>query len=278
MSDYYSTLGVNKSASADEIKKAYRKLAMQHHPDRGGDQNKFKEIQNAYDTLSDPEKKSQYDNPNPFGNMGGGWQSDVPPGFEDFFSNFQFGGNPFGFQFRQQTQKNRNLNLQTTITLEDALSGKEIIASITLPNGKEQTIEVKIPKGIQNGTTLRLAGMGDNSFPNLPRGDLHLTVNIAPHNVFQRQGDDLLMNIEIDAIKAVLGTTHTIYSLNGKKLDLKIGAGTQHGKVFSAAGYGMPNMHDPRFIGNLLITVNIKIPTNLSKKQIEILKSFYENT
>ena len=274
MSDYYSTLGVSKNASDDEIKKAYRKLAMQHHPDRGGDQNKFKEIQEAYDTLSDQQRRAEYDNPSPFGNQHFGG---VPPEFESFFNGFGFGGNPFGFNFRQQQPKNKNLNVQTTITLEDAYNGKDLIANITLPNGREQTVEIKIPKGIQNGTTLRLAGMGDNSYSNLPRGDLHLTVNILPHSFFQRQGDDLIMNIEVDAIKSILGTTQTIKTIGGKTFELRIHPGTQHGRTFTAPGYGMPRMNDSRFFGNLFINVNIKVPTDLTNKQIEILKTLYEN-
>lgn len=276
MTDHYSTLGVNKNATPDEIKKAYRKLAMQHHPDRGGNENKFKEIQDAYATLSDPNKRAQYDNPPPAGNSQfGGWSNfgGVPPGFEDLFA--QFGGNPFGFQQRPP-QKNKNLNIQTTISLEDAYNGKDLIASIMLPSGKEQIVEVKIPKGVQSGTTLRLAGMGDDSHSNLPRGDIHLTVNVTPHPTFQRQGDDLIMNIEIDAIKAILGTTHIIETMSNKKLELKINPGTQYGQILSANGYGMPNMRDPRFVGRLLINVLIKIPTDLNTTQLEKLRSIYE--
>lgn len=273
MSDFYSTLGVNRGATADEIKQAYRKLAMKHHPDRGGDPNKFKEIQNAYDTLSDPQRRAEYDNPNPFENQNFGG---VPPEFESFFQ-FGFGGNPFGFHFNRQQARNKNLNVQTTISLEDAYNGKDLIANITLPNGREQTVEIKIPKGIQHGTTLRLAGMGDDSYSNLPRGDLHLTVNIMPHSLFQRQGDDLIMNIEIDAIKAIIGTTHTIKTMNGKDFELRIYPGTQHGRTFTAPGYGMPRMSDSRYFGNLFVNVNIKIPTNLTLKQLDILKNLYEN-
>ena len=187
--DYYNILGVSKQAGADEIKKAYRKLASQHHPDKGGDTKKFQEVEEAYRTLSDPEKRQQYDNPQPqFG--GGGFGGGVPPGFEDIFS--AFGGGPFGDMFgrRQQPQRNKTLNMQTNVSLEEAFSGKNLMATVVLPSGKEQLIDVKIPAGIQDGVTLRLSGMGDDSIPNIPRGDIHLTVHVQPHSTFIRQGDD----------------------------------------------------------------------------------------
>jgi len=168
--DHYSTLGVDKNAGSDEIKRAYRKLASQHHPDKGGDKAKFQEIQAAYDTLSNPDKRAQYDNPQPQFHGGGGFNG-APPGFEDIFAQMFGGGqHPFGNMFRQQqAPRNRTLNIQTSITLEDAFHGKDLIATLGLPSGRDQTIEVKIPAGIGDGTTLRLAGMGDDSVPNTPR-------------------------------------------------------------------------------------------------------------
>lgn len=278
MSDHYSTLGVGKNATPDEIKRAYRKLASQHHPDKGGDTKKFQEIQTAYDTLSDPNKKAQYDNPSPFGGNGdGSWRdAGFPPGFEDIVGQMFSGGNPFGFGFRQQQpQRNRTLNMQVGVTLEEALTGKDLLASIQLPSGKDQTVEIKIPKGVQSGTVLRLSGMGDDTFPNLPRGDIHLSVNVLPHEVFERRNDDLVMTLEVDAIKAILGETRTITTLDKKTLELKINPGTQHGQTYAAAGYGMPNMRDPRFVGRLLINVIIKVPTGLTDAQMSKLKEIY---
>lgn len=275
MTDHYATLGVTKSATQDEIKKAFRKLASQHHPDKGGDTKKFQEIQAAYDTLGDPEKRAAYDNPqpqfqgNPFG--GGG----VPPGFEDVFSQMFGGGNPFGDIFgrrHQQPQRNRNLSLQTLISLEDAHSGKELTVSVMLPSGREQICEIKIPRGIQDGTTLRLAGMGDDSIPNVPRGDIHLTVGIRPHAVFQRQGDDLIRRLEVNALDAILGKTYTIETIDKRVLEIKVNPGTQPGTMMAAHGYGMPNMNDNRFIGRMLIQVEVKIPTNLTEEQLSKLR------
>jgi|LakMenEpi03Aug12_release.lakeMendotaPanAssembly.Ray.scaffolds.fasta_scaffold469106_2 DnaJ-class molecular chaperone len=271
--DYYNILGVNKNATQDEIKKAYRKLASQHHPDKGGDKSKFQEIQGAYDTLGDPEKRNQYDNPVPQGfNQFGGF----PPGFEDIFSHFGGGGSPFGDIFGRQQhrppQRNRTLNLQTTISLEDAFSGKDMVASITLPSGLEQVLEVKIPAGVREGTVLRLAGMGDDTYQNIPRGDLHLTINIEPHRIYQRQGDDLLRQISISCFDAILGKTLTFETIDNKTLEIMIKAGTQHGQILAVQGYGMPYMGDQRMKGRLLIEIKVSVPTNLTEDQKDLIK------
>ena len=275
MSDYYSTLGLSKTATQDEIKQAYRKLAMKHHPDRtGGDDTEFKKIQEAYATLSDPEKRSQYDNPQPqgFQQFGG-----MPPGFEDIMSQMFGGGNPFGFggMGGQRQARNKTLNMQTQISLEDAFFGKELIANITLPTGREQVVNVKIPRGIQDGTTLRLAKMGDDSYANLPRGDIHLTVNVMPNNKFGRQGDDLIKELEVNALDAILGKNYQLETIDNRLLEVKINPGTQHGQMLAAAGYGMPNMNDNRFVGRLLIQVKIQIPTNLTNSQLTKLREIY---
>lgn len=271
--DYYKILGVDKSASAEDIKQAYRKLAMKHHPDRGGNVSEFQKIQEAYNTLSDPKKKSEYDNPpqQAFHQFTG-----APPSFEDIFAHFGNMG-PFGeiFGRRAQTPKNKTLNVQTQISLEDAFTGKEVLATIQLPSGKEQTIEIKIPPGIQNGTTLRLAGMGDDSHTELPRGDLNITVQIAPHPRFQRQGDDLVCDLEINCIDAILGKTVLVDTIDGRTFEVKINPGTQPGQMLSIQGQGMPNMRDNRFKGRLLININIVVPTNITDEQKDILKKYF---
>jgi len=275
--DYYSTLGVNKDTTQDEIKRAFRSLASKHHPDKGGDTAKFQEIQTAYATLSDPEKRAQYDNPQPqFSN--GGFGGGVPPGFEDIFSHMFGGGNPFfGQGFRQQPPpRNRTLNIQTSITLEDAFHGKDMMANITLPSGRDQILEIKIPAGIADGTTLRLSGMGDDSQTNLPRGDIHLTVNVQPHKFFQRTNDDLNCTLNVGCIDAMIGRTIQIDTIDNKTLEVTIKPGTQHGQTMSAPGYGMPKMSDLRFKGRLLLHVNIVVPNNLSDAQKQILKEHFQ--
>jgi len=277
MSDHYQTLGVDRNASQDDIKKAYRRMAAQHHPDRGGDTAKFQDVQAAYETLSDPGKRQQYDNPQPQGFPGGGFHfstSGFPPGFEDIFAHF--GSSPFSNMFHQhRPQRNHTLNLQTTITLEEAFAGKDLVANVGLPSGREQTIEVKIPAGVQDGTVLRLSGMGDDTIQGIPRGDIHLTVSVAPHPKFQRQGDDLVTQLDVDCIDAMLGKKYMVSTIDGKTLELTVNPGTQHGQILSAAGYGMPKMADSRFKGRMLISVNIIIPKNLTEQQRQLLSQAF---
>jgi len=266
MTNYYQTLGIEKTASEDDIKRAYRKMAMRHHPDRGGDQAEFQRIQEAYSVLSDPAKRHQYDNPQPqpqFHHFHGGG---IPPGFEDLFR--QFGVN---FGFGQQQPRNRTLNLQTTISLEDSLHGKEIVANIILPNGKENIVNVKIPPGIQDGNTLRLRELGDDSVPGMPRGDVHLTINVTPHKEFQRHMDDLVKDIDVNALDAITGCTIPVYTLDRRLLEVNVPAGTQHGTVLSIQGHGMPSINDPRFRGRLLLNLKIVVPT-LNADQLELIK------
>jgi curved DNA-binding protein len=267
MSDYYSILGVQRDASADEIKKAYRRMASQHHPDKGGDTQAFQKIEEAYRILSDDNARAQYDNPqpqyqNPFG--GGGHP------FEDLFRHF--GGNPFGDIFgHQRVQRNRTINLQTTISLEDAFFGKEIVANVLLPSGRDQMINVKVPAGVQDGVTLRLSGIGDDSIPNAPRGDIHLTIQIQPHNVFQRQGDDLIRPFNISIWDAILGETKRINTIDGKEFDVKIPEGTQFDQILNVPDCGMPNINNGRR-GRLLLKIQIQVPTNLTSEQKELIR------
>jgi curved DNA-binding protein len=271
MNNLYNTLGIDRTASPDDIKRAYRKMAAQHHPDRGGNTEKFQEIQAAYDILSDAGKRAQYDNPQPqMEGFPGGFQfhtGGFPPGFEDIFEH------AFGGMFRrQQPQRNRSLNLQASISLEDAFNGKDVIANINLPSGKNQTLEIKIPAGIQDGMTIRLNGMGDDSIPNAPKGDLHLTVHIHPHNTFIRQGDDLIQVLKINCLDAIVGKNISIKTIDNKELDVTINPGTQHGQILSLQGYGMPNINDNRMRGRMLINIEIHVPTDLTEQQKDIIK------
>jgi len=270
MDDHYQTLGVAKSASQDEIKSAYRKLASKNHPDRGGDTATFQKIQAAYDVIGDAAKRAEYDNPpaHGFHTQGG-----MPQGFEDIFRHFGGFGDMFGNHgARQQMQRNRTLNLQTAISLEEAYSGKDLVATINLPTGRDQVINVKIPAGVVDGTVLRLQGLGDDTHANLPRGDIHLSITVMPDHRFERQGDDLLKEIEVDALDAILGTDIAVETIDHKTLSVSIKPGTQPGTIMGAQGYGMPNMHDNRYKGRLLFRIKIIIPTLLTNEQKELIK------
>ena len=265
--DYYQTLGVAKDATDDDIKKAFRKLAMKHHPDRGGDEAQFKQIQEAYATLSDTQKRAQYDNPQP--QFNGGGFGGFPPGFEEMFRSGQF-GDLFGF--RQRPVKNRDLSLETQITLEDCYTGKEITANIQLPSGREQVLEIKVPAGIQSGQRLRLSGMGDDSNPHLHRGDIYINIYVHNHSEYQRQGDDLIKEIEITAWEAMLGKDMVIKTLDNRQLSVTIPPGTQPNSTLRLAGYGMPNVNDNRFKGNILLNINVSIPKVLTDEQKNLVR------
>jgi curved DNA-binding protein len=265
MKDYYQTLGVERSASEDEIKKAFRSLASKHHPDKGGDTAKFQEIQEAYATLSDPQKRAEHDNPRQQSHHHG-----FPGDFESMFGHGSPFGDLFGFSRHPQRQQNRALQLQTVISLEDAFNGKEMVVNITLPSGRDQTLSINIPRGIHTNQTLRLAGMGDDSISNLPRGDIMLNVQISEHHTYTRQGDDLVQEIELSCIDAMLGKTINLSSIDNKYLEAIIPAGTQNNSVLALQGYGMPNFNDPSRRGRILVRLNMRIPMLTEDQQIKL--------
>ena len=273
--DYYKTLGVNRDASQDEIKKAFRSLASKHHPDKGGDTAKFQEIQEAYATLSDPQKKAAYDNPSPFGqNPDGSWRQADVGGFEQFFHQFGPDLNSiFGQHFGQRRQRNRNVNLQTEITLEDAFRGKEIIASYRLSNNQERTFEVKIPPGTHDGLVLRINGAGDNIYQGIPAGDALLTVRVLPHPRLQRNGQDLVEQVTISVWDALLGKDLEVNTIGGEKLTVRIKEGTQPESFLRIQGYGMPQLNNPAVKGNHMILIKVEIPTNLTEYQKNTIRS-----
>jgi len=268
--DYYSILGVSKNATTQEIKKAYRKLAMQHHPDRGGDPGTFQNISNAYDILSDPQKKQQYDlgiDPNrPQANQGpfGFGFNDVPPGFEDIFSNH--------FGFGRQPRKNKNISINLQITLEDVVFGKELDAEIAMPTGNKKIVNINIPAGIQNGQQIKYTGMGDNSIQGLHPGDLIIHVQVLPHRIFVREGDNLIIRKEISCWDAILGTKIAVNTIDNRTLNINIPKGTQPDTVFSCRSEGIPNIRNGKK-GSLLVKVNVKIPKIQDHSKIKTIES-----
>lgn len=271
--DYYSILGVSKTASQDDIKKAYRKMASKHHPDRGGDTAQFQKIEEAYRTLSDDQTRAQYDNPSSQYAFHTGNMNDM----NDLFGAM-FGGNPFGGGFRQQSRKNRNINIRVEMTLEEILVGKEVTGSIRLPSGKEQAIKLSIPQGVQNGDSIRFRGLGDDSIPNMPRGDVITQIIELPHPRFKRDGRNLYAEVQVSAFDAMLGKTIRFYTLESKELEIKIPAGIQPGQLIKCDSYGLPSGPHNLHRGTLFIQVQITIPKELSsddRNQIEQLSARY---
>ncbi|MCL2611031.1 MAG: molecular chaperone DnaJ [Defluviitaleaceae bacterium] len=353
--DYYKTLGVEKDASDDEIKKAYRKMAKKYHPDANpGDaaaEAKFKEVSEAYETLSDPQKKSGYDQ---FGHAGanagfggGGFGGFGGGGFgsmDDILENF-FGGG-FGGGGRSRGPR-RGADVQTNIriTFKEAFfgtkkditmpmmescepckgsgaapgthpetcrqcngSGQERVVQQTLLGAmqtvrtcsvcrgegkivktpcktcsgagrtkKSKTFEVNIPRGIDNGQSIRLAGKGEAGERGAANGDLFVGINITGHEKFERRGSNIYLNVPISIVQATLGDEIAIPTMEEEeKFTLK--PGTQPGTKYTLKGKGFPSVKNNKFFGDLIFTADVKIPTNLSEKQRNILKEFAEES
>lgn len=297
--DFYSILGVNRNSSSDELKKAYRKLAMQFHPDKNpGDkiaEEKFKQITEAYDTLSDPKKKELYDKfghqgaqsgfgGNPFGSggfdprQGGFGGADINDMFGDIFSEM-FGPNQRqNTGFKKRSAKGSDLRYSLSISLEEVLTGTEkVIHFVRSKNGKNETakLSVKVPAGVKEGQRLKLSGEGDSLSGG--SGDLYVIINIISHTLFKREeNNDLLLDIPIKYTDALLGSSIEIPTLTGKSI-LKIPAGSSSGQVFRLKGKGIPNLGSFGS-GDMLVRILIDIPNNLNSKQKELVEELAKSS
>ena len=278
--DYYEVLGVNRNASPEEIKRAYRKVALQHHPDKNpGDQTaeeKFKEASNAYDVLSDPEKRKIYDVRGHAGVHNAGFQGYT--NFEDIFTNFGdifgrevFGnfGDVFGDVFSRENptgfgpQRRGNLRTKLKIPFEESILGAEKRIQIN-----DRTLTIKIPAGIKDGQSLRLAGQGDLNASG-QRGSLIVKIAVQPHPDFKRENLDLVTQATVPFTTAALGGKVRIPTLKGE-IDLKIPAGTQPEQQLRVRGAGV--VDSSRRKGDLRVQIKIKVPRSLTRKQKELLK------
>jgi len=291
--DYYNTLGVSKSASQDEIKKAFRKLAQQHHPDKpSGDEAKFKEINEAYSVLSDEKKRAQYDQFGSAGGFTGGnpGQGGFGGGFEGFdFSNFAqgFGGQGANVEFdlndifgsifggqggRRRTPRGRDIVIDVTISFKDSILGVKRTVTVDREKGNKEEITFTIPPGIDNGEMLRMNGKGEPIENGTP-GNLYVRAHVEPHKTLRKEGMHLVMQLPVKLTDAILGAKVKIDTLDEEAFTLKIPKGITHGEVLRVRGKGVPL--PGRGSGDLLIQVNIQTPTNLSskaKKAIETLQ------
>jgi len=267
--DYYSILGVPKGASEDEIKRAYRKLAMQHHPDRGGDQNKFQQIQQAYDVLGDAQKRSEYDNPQPQGNFHFQFGGTGNP-FEEIFASFAFGGqDPFA-HMRQQQKKNKDLRIQIDLDLPDTLADQVKNISVQTTTGERQTVQVNIPRGIRTGHQMRFAGLGDNMFTTIARGDLYVHFNVRQDPQYEVDNDDVIYRCNISVFDAMIGTSIDIPTLDSKVFRLSIPAGIAHGTRLRLPNQGLYTINTQRR-GNLIVLISLTVPVLASQEAKDLI-------
>jgi len=285
---HYDTLGVSENASLDEIKKAYRKLANQHHPDKGGDTNRFQQIQAAYETISDQNKRAQYDaerrgtggfrftvNGH---DVGGG----MPPEMEEMLRNFGFAfgqgfaghGDPFS-HFRQP-RKNKDIQIEIVISLASTLENQTKIINVKTTNGDSYPVEVNIPRGVTPSSTVKYSGLGDNFFSTLPRGDLYVKIQIEANTEFNVNHLDLHKTIEIDCIQAMVGCLSSVQGLDGKIFELNIPQGTQPNTKFRIPDQGLYAMNQ-NVRGSLFINVKINVPTSITAEQQTTLKKLFFN-
>lgn len=254
MTDFYETLGVSKDASQDEIKKAYRKLANQYHPDKGGDQEKFKEISVAYDTLSDAQKRTEYDHQAHYH----GHHFNQHHGFNSHhFNMHDIFGQQFGDIFGNSMRRNKDLNLHCQVTLRESFVGKQLDATFTLPSGKSQTVSIQVPAGVEHGTVIKYNGLGDDSIPNLQRGNLNVTVIVTPDPDFERRGFDLFKIVEITPIEAMIGCVKEITTITNELVSITIRPGVETGTEYAKAGGGFKNVHSSH-VGRFVTLIKIK--------------------
>jgi curved DNA-binding protein len=301
--DYYETLGVSKTATEDEIRSAFRKLARKYHPDVAKDkktaEEKFKQINEAYEVLSDPEKRKKYDQLGANWNQPGGFQpppgwGDAQPGggfqqwggdgggvqfefngtgFSDFFEAFFGGGrgrSAFGgFGGREATaERGSDVEADILVTLEEALHGSKRAVSLRRQgSNKVETYQVKIPRGVHEGQRIRLAGQGEAGARGGKSGDLFLRVRLAKHPEFTIEGSDLVHDVKVAPWQTVLGTELKVPTLEGA-VRLKVPPGTQGGQRFRLRERGLPSAAGQR--GDLYVVVQIQIPKKLSEREREI--------
>ena len=284
MKNYYDILGVKEDASNEQIKKAFKDIAKKEHPDRGGDEARFKEANEAYDTLKNSQKRHDYDTMRKFGGTGGQqhpfFNEDI---FGDFFSGFGNGDMDFGGRFnftqgpgrartfRSSNRGNRNVQVRMAISIKEAMKEEEKTINYKLPSGRDEYATVKIPAGVQHGITFKFAGMGDDSIKNMPRGDLMVVMSVLDSDGYTRKGNDLYTDKTIDCFQAVRGTEFNLKTLEDNIIKIKVPSGTQHGTLLSVKGRGMPVHKTLNIRGNLYVKIHILIP-QLSAADLKKIK------
>ena len=294
--DYYKILGVDKSASQDDIKKAFRKLSVKWHPDRNNGSKeaeaKFKEIAEAYEVLGDEAKRKEYDNPKSKYEFHSGGTDYAHMNMDDIFRHFHMHGNPFAdfdFDFGQQQEKpikGGNIKINMKLTLEEVMTGCNKTIKIkrfepcthcnghgVVQNATSQ-ISFNIPRGVEDGMTIEYAGLG-NASPHGKgtNGSLLVTIEIKEHDTFEKQGRDLVFDLNIGVVDAILGCVREIKTLDGKTIKVRIPQGTSSGHELRFKGYGLPRYGNTiGSPGNMIGIVSVTVPKTLNNDEKRLIE------
>lgn len=305
--DYYKTLGVSRNATADEIKKAFRKLARTHHPDTGGDETKFKELNEAYEVLSDDKKRKLYDqygtanqNQIPQGWGGGGnvnvqdifggnggsgfgsWSDileSIRHGDGAFGSDWDFGDmSGFGGSRQPRARKGQDMNVTLQVTFDEAFKGAEKLVTVRIPGKSEKdTLTVKIPAGAVDGGRLRFKGKGGLGENGAAAGDLLITTKIEEHPYYSRKGADVQIEVPVTVAEAALGASIVVPAPDGTKVRMKVPAGTQDNTVLNIKGKGAPRVKGEGS-GDLKVKIEVQVPKAMNEDQKKAMEDYLAAT
>jgi molecular chaperone DnaJ len=279
--DFYKILGVGKSASGDEIKKRYRSLARELHPDKTkGDaamEEKFKAVSEAYDILSDGKKRAEYDQARDMFVRGG---MRAPQGGQNFqggdFSDIFGGGNPqdifanlFGGGGRRGPRKGQDLQTEATITFKEAAFGTTLELRLSADGGPSQTISARVPSGVNDGAKIRVKGKGSSG--EAGPGDLFILLHVKPHAIFSRKGENIALTVPVTFTEATLGGDIKVPTLTGDEVTLRIAPGTSNGRVLRVKGRGITK---GATVGDLLVTIEVQVPQRVEGEALDALKKY----
>ena len=283
--DFYKILGIGKSASGDEIKKKYRSLARELHPDKTkGDsalEEKFKAVSEAYDILSDGKKRAEYDQARDMFERSG---MRAPQGGQNFqggdFSYIFGGGNPqdifanlFGGGGRRGPRKGQDLQTEATITFKEAAFGTTLELRLSADGGPSQTISARVPAGVNDGAKIRVKGKGSRG--EAGPGDLFILLHVKPHAVFSRKGENIALTVPVTFTEAALGGDIKVPTLTGDEVTLRIAPGTSNGRVLRVKGRGITK---GATVGDLLVTIEVQVPQRVEGEALDALKKYAEAT
>jgi curved DNA-binding protein len=264
--DYYKILNISENASKDEIKTAYRKLASKNHPDRGGDTAIFQTIQQAYDVLSDDNKRTEYD-----ASRHGVFTGHGRPSMEDIFNSFGFDQNNIFQEFMRGQRRNPDIKTSINIELKDTLCETTKFINIKTKNNESKTLEIKIPRGIKSGTVMKFSRGGETIFPNVSPGDLYITIIVDQDSKYVQCGLNLETTLDLNCFDAILGCDAEIKTLSGKVFSIKIPPNTQQSTKFKIPEEGLYEFQKD-IKGSLYIKINVNIPSHLTSEQLDLIR------